>query len=585
MEKEVKRPSVCATRLEVWKFKKNHLYTIPPEHHLNMVELKGCSKKTLASYLEYSHVLSDEALLFLLKNNNTEMFQFIAEHAIDVSLASETEKTIIAQFGYEMLLKNNIRLSESNTLKFLQETNAENIPSSYLRCLTFSPTTEACLLELKNSELASQYLANHIVYPENRRLILLYDDPEVYRAFDQRNNFNDVFTDIIKTKSLEIFKIALKYLHPILLEDEKILIDKNEPTYVQAFVEQVNFSDEAMNYLVQKASNEVFAVVVGSSSFSTNDCPDCFYQRLFEPQHLELLKKYLQENYLPGKFEVRLLESGDKELIDLYFENGGDVFSSEAKVWLLDHPQSEYASSLLEKMGDLGYFGEAWLFKSGDDEKIQHYLSLRAISAISEAALFKYASLPVLREYFAHNTLDEPAVISLIHRKDFELLKTFWELGLRFDGISLEIFLAESDDDTVLAYFMFLEQNDEFCDLACEEDSEEISIMLYQHHLVKSASFFVSKGRLSNQAEYVMVQMAPRELIYEYIKTHSLAPSAEEFLLCHYDKELVREYVSKYKLDMDNESFLFCFDDWDLIKFYQKEHGFSDAFIVDGIES
>ena len=585
MENEVKRPSVYITRFEVRKFQINHLYTIPPKHHLNMVELKGCSKKTLALYLEYGHVLSDEALLFLLKNNNTEIFQFIAEHAINVSLASETEKTIIAQFGYEILLKNNIRLSESSTLKFLQETNAESISSSYLRCLTISPATEACLLELKNTELASQYLANHIVYPENRRLILLYDDPEVYRAFVQRNNFNDVFTDIIKTKSLEIFKIALEYQHPILLEDEKILIDKNDPAFVQAFVEQDNFSDEAIEYLVQKASDELFTIVVDYSSFSTDDWPDSFYQRLFKPRHLDLLKKYLQACALPGKFEVRLLESGDKELIDLYFENGDIVISLDAKIWLLKHPQSEYADDLLGKVDDLGYFGEARLFKSGDSEKIQHYLSLRAISSISEVALFKYASLPILREYFAHNTLDEPAVISLIHRKDFEVLKTFWELGLRFDGIALEIFLAESDDDTVLSYFMFLEQNDEFCDLACEEDSEEISIMLYQRHLVKSASFFVSKARLSNQAEYVMVQMAPRELIYEYIQTNSLTPSAEKFLLCHYDEELIRQYVSKHKLDTDNESFLFCFDDLDLIKFYQKEHGFSDAFIVDGIEA
>lgn len=585
MENEVKRPSVYITRFEVRKFQINHLYTIPPKHHLNMVELKGCSKKTLALYLEYGHVLSDEVLLFLLKNNNTEMFQFIAEHAINVSLASETEKTIIAQFGYEILLKNNIRLSESSTLKFLQETNAESISSSYLRCLTISPATEACLLELKNAELASQYLANHIVYPGNRRLILLYDDPEVYRAFVQRNNFNDVFTDIIKTKSLEIFKIALEYQHPILLEDEKILIDKNDPAFVQAFVEQVNFSDKAIEYLVQKASDELFTIVVDYSSFSTDDWPDSFYQRLFEPQHLDLLKKYLQACALPGKFEVRLLESGDKELIDLYFENGDIVISLDAKIWLLKHPQSEYADDLLGKVDDLGYFGEARLFKSGDSEKIQHYLSLRAISSISEVALFKYAPLPILREYFAHNTLDEPAVISLIHRKDFEVLKTFWELGLRFDGIALEIFLAESDDDTVLSYFMFLEQNDEFCNLACEEDSEEISIMLYQRHLVKSASFFVSKARLSNQAECVMVQMAPRELIYEYIQTNSLTPSAEKFLLCHYDEELIRQYVSKHKLDTDNESFLFCFDDLDLIKFYQKEHGFSDAFIVDGIEA
>ena len=138
---------------------------------------------------------------------------------------------------------------------------------------------------------------------------------------------------------------------------------------------KVNFSDEAIEYLVQKASDELFTIVVDYSSFSTDDWPDSFYQRLFEPRHLDLLKKYLQACALPGKFEVRLLESGDKELIDLYFENGDIVISLDAKIWLLKHPQSEYADDLLGKVDDLGYFGEARLFKSGDSEKIQHYLS------------------------------------------------------------------------------------------------------------------------------------------------------------------------------------------------------------------
>ena len=74
MGKEVKRPLVWATRLEVWKFlrkyQKNQYYEIDPKHHLNMMELKGCSKKALALYLECRHSISEDVILFLLKNNN-----------------------------------------------------------------------------------------------------------------------------------------------------------------------------------------------------------------------------------------------------------------------------------------------------------------------------------------------------------------------------------------------------------------------------------------------------------------------------------------------------------------------------------
>lgn len=590
MEKEVKRPSVWATRLEVWKFKRNHSYVIPPEHHLNMIEFKGCSKETLALYLECCHVISGEALQILLKDKNTEMLHFIAEHATDLLLSPENEKAFIAKFGCEILLKNHICLSENGTLKFLQGKSFSSIPSAYLNYLTFSPQNEACLLKLKNPKLACEYLSEHIVNADNRRLVLLYDNPEVFKAYGQRNYFDELFADIVKTKSLEIFEIALKNLSSLSFEDEKLLIDRNDPAFIAAFIEQANFSDDAIAYLVQHASDEMFEAYVKHWNFPFDSCDDLIYQRLFEPRHIELLKAHLKEFVIPGKFEVRLLESGNKELIELYF-SAEIPLSPETKAWLFEHPQSEYVANILQYIDNLGVLGETKLFQSGDDPKIKNYLEEHSLNLISETAFFKFASPHLLIDYCSSYNPCGPAQIALIRRKDVDvaLWKQLWDNDFwDFDGGALRIFLNEADDDTILAYFQYCEDNYE--DFSLEPDDSEsacslpLSEILYHRNLAKSAMFFISKASLSDADECALALYGSKELIQKYLKDNDFDSEAEMLLLCRGDKELVRQYISKYEIYDENQCYLFNFDDWDLIKFYQDKHGFSDNDIVEALE-
>ena len=592
MEKEVKRSSVWATRLEVWKFlqmyHRNHYYEIDPKHHLNMMELRGCSKDALAKYLECNHSISEDVILFLLKNKNTEMLQFWAEHAKNVSLSPETEKAVVAKFGFDVLLKNNIHLSEKSTLKFLQGRTLSHLPASYLRCLTFSPDTEETLLKLKNPELTCKYLDDHVVYTENRQLILLYDTLEVYWSFGQFNSFDGIFADIIKTKSLEIFKIALKYHPSLSLEDEKLLIDKNNPAFIEYFIKQESFSDEAIEYLVEHASDEVFETYARHEDFSNIDSRDSVYQRLFEPRHLELLKEHLQEYCVPGKFEIRLLESGYKDLIDLYFQESFEL-SPEAKAWLMEHQQSEYAAKLLDHVKDLGYLGEVALFKSGDDVKIKHYIASHSLNIISEAALFKFTSSQVVREHLNSWVPGCLAQIALIQRHDFELLKLLWTDDFEFDDAPLRIFLNEADDDTILMYLQYLAANYEDFSLDSDTDEAEnplpLSVILHQRHLDKSAMFFVSNTSLTEADQCALAAYGAKEVVQTYLKEHDLCSEAEKLLLCRGDIELVRQYISESELYIDNEQYLFVFDDWDLINFYQGKHGFSDCDITEAMDN
>lgn len=592
MGKEVKRPLVWATQLEVWKFlrkyQKNQYYEIDPKHHLNMMELKGCSKKALALYLECRHSISEDVILFLLKNKNTEMLQFWAEHAKNVSLSPETEKAVIAKFGFDVLLKNNIHLSEKSTLKFLQGKSLSHLPSSYLRCLTFSPNTEETLLKLKNPELTCSYLCDHMVNDCSQQLILLYDEPDVYKAFARHNSFENILEDIIKTKSLEISKIALLNTPDLPVEIEKILVDTNNLPLLEFCINHIKFSDEVVDYLAQNASDEVFETYARHEDFSDIDCRDSVYQRLFEPRHLELLKEHLQEYCVPGKFEIRLLESSNKDLIDLYFKDSFEL-SPEAKAWLMEHQQSEYAAKLLEHVDDLGYLGEVALFKSGDDVKIKHYIASHSLNIISDAALFKFASSQVVREHLNSWVPGCLAQIALIKRHDFELLKSLWIDGFEFDDAPLRIFLNEADDDTILMYLQYLAANYEDFSLGSDTDESEnplpLSEILHQRHLDKSAMFFVSNTSLTEADECALAAYGSKEVVQTYLKEHDLCSEAEKLLLCRGDIELVRQYISESELYSDNEQYLFVFDDWDLINFYQEKHGFSDCDITEAMDN
>lgn len=592
MEKEVKRPLVWATRLEVWKFlrkyHRNHYYEIDPKHHLNMMELRGCSKDALAKYLECNHSISEDVILFLLKHKNTEMLQFWAEHAKNVSLSPETEKAVVAKFGFDVLLKNNIHLSEKSTLKFLQGRSLSHIPSSYLRCLTFSPNTEETLLKLKNPELACSYLCDRMVNDCNQHLILLYDDPDVYKAFARHNSFENILEDIIKTKSLEISKIALLNTPDLPVEIEKILVDTKNLPLLEFCINHIKFSDELIDYLAQHASDEVFETYVRHEDFSNIDSRDSVYQRLFEPRHLELLKEHLQEYCVPGKFEIRLLESGNKDLIDLYFQESFEL-SPEAKAWLMEHQQSEYAAKLLDHVKDLGYLGEISLFKSGDDVKIQHYIASHSLNIISEAALFKFASSQVVREHLNSWVPGCLAQIALVQRHDFELLKLLWTDDFEFDDAPLRIFLNEADDDTILMYLQYLAAN--YGDFSLDSDTDEsenplpLSVILHQRHLDKSAMFFVSNTSLTEADQCALAAYGAKEVVQTYLKEHDLCTEAEKLLLCRGDIELVRQYISESELYSDNEQYLFVFDDWDLINFYQEKHGFSDCDITEAMDN
>ena len=67
-----------------------------------------------------------------------------------------------------------------------------------------------------------------------------------------------------------------------------------------------------------------------------------------------MLKEFLSEYRVPGKYEIRLLEETTSELIDTYFVDGIEV-EPETMEWLWEHDSSELAQKLLNSDAQLGY--------------------------------------------------------------------------------------------------------------------------------------------------------------------------------------------------------------------------------------
>ncbi len=590
MKKEVKRSSIWATRIEVWKFlwhrHRRSAYKIEPQHHLNMLEGKGCSKKALALYLESHNPISEEALLEVLKNKNFDVFKFWAQHAKGISLSSETEKAIISMTGGDILLENKISLSQNGTSMFLRGKNLKKLSPLYVDYLTFSPQTEALLLKAKVSDLTSAYLCDRAIFPENYPLILLYDDPRIYSNFAYHNSLDTLIADIINTKSLALFQVALNANSSLSFDNEKLLIDKDNSEWLRPIVECSDFSEKGIEYFATHASNELFESYIYYFDFDYRDCDDRIYERLFEPRHFDILKTVLERSNLPSKFEIRLIESKNQELIDIYFDESL-MLHPETVAWLADHPHPELSDKLLLNVNNLGHRDIIRLFQSGDDKKIRKFINDCTLGLIDNLALFKFASPQIVKEYFSDYDLDIPDQIALIKRNDVNLLKDLWNNGLRFvDADTLSVFLSVADDDTILSYLQLLSENERnFYSYCVSDDCSLLSIILHRKDLSKSAQFFVKEVPLSTVDERQLAALGSSELIDAFLSKRFFYEEAERILLCRGDKEIIRKYISKGELySYDNEIYLFLMDDWDLIKFYHEKYGFSDDDIRDELE-
>lgn len=578
MKKEVQKPSALMTKIEVLKFRLKNSYRIPAVHHLNMVLFRGCSKTDFVRYLNAEHRLCDEAVLLLIKTPKSEAFPLWLRYNQYNRLSPECETAYIKKFGVLQLLKNGFVLSENATLALLEKGGIQLLPE-YLDCLAITEATEAAILKLHDENFTTAYLDRYSVYEANKELILIYDNPLVYRAFGNRNNLSgDMINEIIRKKTYDVFETAIAACPYTYLEqaDEEALVDRKDARFIKAFLKNHYFSSDGEKYLAEKGTDEQFAAFVCSGYFSDEENNTAIYDRLFAPENAALLKNFLSKYRVPGKYEIRLLEENDADLIGAYFTDGIEV-EPETMEWLWEHDSSELAQKLLNSDTPLGYQTETKLFQSGDLERIKAYLNGHELCAFSEAMLFMHAPAEILQTYMESNVPDRLAQIALVRRKDTDIMRSFWKEDYRFDEAAIRFFLAEADEEMILEYFQLLSDCAPFY-LYDGSDSDEIycSEILFRRGLKKAGEFFVRNADLDEQDEKNLAAYGSPELVLLYLEENTPSCDIAPTLVFRGDKKLIREYISRHQLSPAGEEALLSLLDIDLIMYYDKQCGFND---------
>ena len=154
---EVKRPSAMATRLHVWHFLMRPYYVIPTEHHLNLVSLKGCSMKNLATYISRGNILSDSAILTLVNSGNPELVDIFLKNYKKHKLNSELADKICKTVGVNCFLEHGFQLGPKQT-EDLVSNGAFELLTAHLRQLYITPQIEVSLLSMGNHSFAKHPL-------------------------------------------------------------------------------------------------------------------------------------------------------------------------------------------------------------------------------------------------------------------------------------------------------------------------------------------------------------------------------------------------------------------------------------------
>lgn len=593
---QTKNPSILSTRIEILKFKLNNAHEIPPEHHFNLITPGGCSDKTFARYIS-CHSLIDEAVLLMLEQTSPR-FQIWRKRN---NLPERIEKAFVEKNGALPLLKYPVQLSAESSETLLKPEFADellpymtNVAKLSGECskwldydvglLTFSPKGEAMLLELKNSKLAAAYLQHNHLYKGNENLLLLYDDANVYEAFCRCNSFSpDLAEAAIKEKSPDVLRIVIRQYGWFSGEDEILALKRNDLQILTALLECRGFSltDAAVKYLALNCPDAMFAEWLDK----TEDAPfgvDAVYERLFKTENRDYLKAFIQKYAIPGKYEIRLIESDDKELLDLYFSNGIEP-EPETIAWLLEHESLPLAQKLLKPLKSLGFCGEAKLFQIGNAKKIADYLRKLPdqLCPFSEAALFRFAPADIICDYMRQYVPDEPAQVAMLRRCNMAVIKAFAECGYMLDGNSLRMALNTLPEDFILDYFKRLKERS---GLELFDDIKEDTIrgleILYRRGFTRAAAFLARHGRLSSKDVLALMRFGSLTTIRDYLVSHRLAPEAKDetevaFIL-RGDKKMIEAYIADNPLGTAAEIALLSLGDAELVLWYNERHGFDN---------
>lgn len=559
MGKNKNRPSAFLTGYEVSCFRCNSQHVISPRHQLNMVDFKGCRKADLEQYLWLGHHLDEQVVMYMIETENKKALDIWLKYN-RLWINPELKAAFIKKFGYEALLSKGVSLPAELTSPLLSE-NKLDLVSKYFYQLAFRREDIFELLKLHNVPLTVKLLGQSPAVSEDFcPLILSYDEDEVYHAFFKHcGRLKGVCEEIIKNRPARLFRIMFEASpHTPCTEDElKLLVARNDLEMLNIYIEYFHFDKEMAAYIAEHASDEFFAECVRQGAFSCDST--AAYERLFSPKNRDLLLEFITKYQLSSaKWEIRLLQSGDEELIETYRKSC--CFLAETICYILKNKLGKKFNVTYNDIETLNWRAETCIFTSGDEKLIEDYLFAGkaysdGLTEIGEAVLFCNASIEILDAYMENQVPNVLAQQALISRWNSALISLFLhKYHYDFDPKVTALFLEKADAELAMQYLQSMENSQYFL----SEESPESTEVLCQRSEPEFYHFVLENVILSENAQVLFIRNAPVELVYKLIDDIELYPLAEVEIFRHKDKKLVKFYLEKRGILPENaDKFLF----------------------------
>jgi len=584
------RPSKSSTSAKVLKFwLTGGIFKIPIEHHYNMLMGIGCKDRTLKRFINAYYYFDEASVIDAIKDSSKQkksildkdfLVKHFAEHQ---EYGVEIQNEIAKIKGVKWMIESGFVLDKYVLANYLKNAD-QNLLKSLIPHAERLVMVEKEVFKCGYAPLVIAYLkAVKTVNESNVSLLLVFDDVEVYKVFFDEHSYEASKTfinKILKNKSDEIVNELASFVR-LDEEQEILLIKRDKFSLLKAQLD--NFGNtlckKSIDYLSLNASDEMFKSFVKHQKVEVfeGNYPNSFYERLFKLGDKKILKDFINSSYLPSEFEQELLKFNDKELIKDYFGDENQTFTNKSAVLILKNGTKEQVDELLESDYSIGFYGEAWLFKSGLDDYILRYLKNRSLTGFGEACLVKYASKDVVLDWLKDDVvIGELSFVAAMERKDEDIIKRFVELKTYFyeEERYLEAFMLYAPYEVMVHFFENLEEN-EYMNTDFEV-SEEVASKIFATRSKEVQKLFVHWFDCFDNDEHCnsLIRFADKEIVLEKLNDACFSFDTE-LLLKRGDKDLIKAYIENNELiDGEAEMILLQTLDEDLVLKYHEDFGF-----------
>ncbi len=602
-EKNVSSISTFFKVLRFWLYRGK--YSIPKEHHYNMMMGRGCSVKLLKKYFKYGHSFDYDAVIKAIsqsqKVGNSLLKQNVfLEHLKMHSIYQNTLYKDIAKIkGVPWMLKNGFHLNNEILAEFFKTASSSDI-SFLITNVDYLRHAEEQILKSKNKQLIMRFIQVNKIKNENIALFLDCTDSNVLNTLIEHVKLPPAIVQQFIRKCSD--DIALKLASKYQFDSDTIsyIVDNNKWKILETQLDwwRESITHNSIQYISLHATDEFFSkFALNYPASSDNDIkyryPDEFFERLFSFEQKSTLKEYASDNYLPSKFEIRLLSSEDEETKKIYLETSS-VISNEANLLLLKSGNKEAIELLLDTDGgNIGYMAEAFLFKSGFNDYIKMYLKDNdSISKFSEAILLKFADEEIVTDYLENvEELSLLAFRALLERGNECFIKkalTLLGTDIVDDENFLRLFFELAPSDIIIEYFdeNYFCKEDNLLSLSCEDEPSVFSI-IFQRKDIALQRYILDHFELDSDAILNLVKYADRKIVLSFIKGEELYDEEQEIALFNRrDIELTSFYIDKYEVySSECQSILLTYLDETILQKLAQKSDIDDEEIDDLINS